>query len=94
MVELTEKEKKLPQHIQDDPDLIMVLRHLDSPRKRCPRKLKKKIIKWCGRDGYKRWMSSHRHIFSREKYSELSSDGFKTIDTGRYTMYYNMFDGY
>lgn len=59
-----------------------VLERLSKSRKRCPRKLKKLIIKECDRQSYILWLSSVRINFRRKVY------------TGGWGMTYNMWDGF
>lgn len=61
-------------------------------RKRCPRKLKKFIIKSCGRKQFHLWLNSDRYTFKTEGYFDLQTG--KTILTGRWIMYYNIHDGF
>lgn len=60
-------------------------------RKRCPRKLKKRIIKECGRHSYRLWLSSTRINFQRKGHTDGST--LKTVYTG-WGMTYNKWDGF
>jgi hypothetical protein len=59
-------------------------------KNRCPRKLKKKIIRECGRESYKLWLSHPNYLFRRKVYCRLGNKGWQTIDTGKYHLMFNI----